>query len=189
MAVLTAARLVRTKVMDALQGGIVLNYDVVASDIIYQGAFVTYDASGNLTPASVGVGKNVIGIALETVDNSGGSAGDLTCKVLVGAVIEHALTATKANIGDAVFVSDDQVVTLTAGQNPFLGHILELAGTNLVLIKMEPKVTLPAVWTVTNHTVDRTFDANAAADAELADLIGTLILDLTAAGILTSNVS
>ncbi len=189
MAVLTASRLVKTKVVDALQGGIVINPDVVASDIIYQGAFVTYDASGNLTPAAVGVGKNVLGLALADADNASGSAGDITCPVLVGAVIEHALTATKSNIGDAVFVSDDQVVTLTAGQNPYLGHIIQLAGTNLVLIQMVNKVTLPAVWTVTNHTVDRTFDANAAADLELADLIGTLVLDLTAAGILTSNVS
>ena len=189
MSALAASRLVKTKVIEPLQGGIVINPDVVASDIIFQGAFVTYDASGNLTPASVGAGKNVLGLALETADNASGSAGDITCPVLIGGIIEHALTATKSNIGDAVFVSDDQVVTLTAAQNPYLGHILELAGANLVLIQMVNKVTLPAVWTVTNHTVDRSFDADGAADLELADLIGTLILDLTAAGIITSNVS
>jgi hypothetical protein len=189
MTVLAAARLVDTKMIDGVHGGIVISESVVASDIIFQGAFVTYNAAGDITPAATGAGKNVLGLAIATADNSSGSAGDINADILVGAIIEHALTATKANIGDAVFVSDDQVVTLTAAQNPYLGYIIGIAGTNLVLIQMKNGTTLPPVWTVTNHAVDRSFDANGAADLELADLIGTLILDLTAAGILTSNVS
>ncbi len=189
MAALAASRLVDTKVIDAIQAATVIRKSVVASDMIAQGAFVTYDAAGDITPASVGAGKNVLGIALATAGHASGSAGDNNAAILVGAIIEHALTATKANIGDAVFVSDDQTVTLTAAQNPFLGHIIGIAGTNLVLIQMASSVTLPAVYTVTNHTADRTLDADSTTDGELADVIGTLILDLTAAGIITSAVS
>lgn len=44
---------------------------------------------------------------------------------------------------------------------------------------------LPAgTYTPTNVTADRAFDANAVVVAELADVVGTLIADLQAAGIL-----
>ena len=34
------------------------------------------------------------------------------------------------------------------------------------------------VYTITNRTTDRTFDADSTSTAELADVLGTLILDL-----------
>jgi hypothetical protein len=40
-------------------------------------------------------------------------------------------------------------------------------------------------YTVTNVTTDRTYDANATSTAELADVLGTLIADLTSYGLLT----
>lgn len=44
---------------------------------------------------------------------------------------------------------------------------------------------LPAgTYTPTNVTTDRAFDADTVAVAELADVVGTLIADLQAAGIL-----
>ncbi len=50
-------------------------------------------------------------------------------------------------------------------------------------------VWLNAAYTITNHVVDRTMDANSAADLELADVIGTVISDLIDAGILTGSVA
>ncbi len=44
-------------------------------------------------------------------------------------------------------------------------------------------------YPVTNHTDDRVMDANAAADAELADVLGSVIADLIAQGILKGTVS
>lgn len=38
-------------------------------------------------------------------------------------------------------------------------------------------------FTITNQTEDRTFDANTAADAEIADVLATLIEDLAALGL------
>lgn len=42
----------------------------------------------------------------------------------------------------------------------------------------------PPVYTVTNATTDRTYDANATTLDEIADVLGTLIADLKAAKIL-----
>ncbi len=44
-------------------------------------------------------------------------------------------------------------------------------------------------YTVTNHTDDRVMDADSAADAELADVLGSVIADLIAQGILSGSVA
>ncbi len=133
---LSAFRLVDTKQKDPLTGGIVIDYTVAASTTIYQGAFVTIDAGGDIIPCATGTATDCLGIAQETVDNSSGADGDLTCPVLVGAVIEHALTATVANIDDPVYASDDETLTLTAGTDSFVGQIIQLSAANTVLVQM-----------------------------------------------------
>jgi len=42
----------------------------------------------------------------------------------------------------------------------------------------------PTTYTITNLTTDRTFDANACADLEICDVLGTLITDLASLGLL-----
>ena len=44
-------------------------------------------------------------------------------------------------------------------------------------------------WAVTNRTTDRVLNADSTSTAELADVIGTLIEDLIAIGILKGSVS
>lgn len=46
-----------------------------------------------------------------------------------------------------------------------------------------------AAYTVTNYTEDRTFDANTAADAELSDVLATLIADLRDGKAITASIS
>jgi hypothetical protein len=48
---------------------------------------------------------------------------------------------------------------------------------------------LAAAYTITNHTADRAMDCNTAADAEIADVLGSLILDLANAGVIKATVS
>ena len=50
--------------------------------------------------------------------------------------------------------------------------------TGLLIVGTQPD------YTVTNHTTDRTYDANATSLDELADILGTLIADLQAIGLL-----
>jgi hypothetical protein len=44
-------------------------------------------------------------------------------------------------------------------------------------------------YTVTNHTDDRVLNADSTSDAELADVLGSVIADLIAAGILSGSVA
>lgn len=80
---------------------------------------------------------------------------------------------------------DDPVGTLRA-----LSGDVRLAvegGGDLILTNLDTGMSLilgtPQTYTPTNVTPDRSFDADATTTAELADVVGTLIADLQAAGL------
>lgn len=50
-------------------------------------------------------------------------------------------------------------------------------------------VTRPSAYTVTNHTADRVFDADTVAVEELADIVGSMLIDLNSQGLLNAGVT
>ena len=88
-----------------------------AVDIIYKGSLVVVNSSGYLEPASDAANKTgVVGVADENVDNSGGSAGDLNCRVLSGRAFKFTATSiTQAMVGTWMYVVDDQTIDDSAG--------------------------------------------------------------------------
>tara|TARA_Y100000310_G_scaffold333905_2_gene412436 strand:+ start:9903 stop:11333 length:1431 start_codon:yes stop_codon:yes gene_type:complete len=82
----------------------------VAVDIVYKGAMVVINSAGYLAPAADTAGNSrVIGVADEQVDNSGGSAGDLNCRVRSGRAFRFVATSiTQAMVGNTMYVVDDQ---------------------------------------------------------------------------------
>ena len=79
------------------------------------------DASGNAKPGATATGQIAVGRAREQVDNSGGSAADLSLEVEQG-VFRWGNSAstdaiTKAEIGDACYIVDDQTVAKTSATN------------------------------------------------------------------------
>lgn len=92
--------------------------DVAAAKVIYEGALVCLNSSGDLTPGATATGLIAVGRAEETVDNSDGSAGDLTCRVRTGVFRWANSTSTDeitdAQIGDTCYVVDDQTVAKTS---------------------------------------------------------------------------
>jgi len=133
---LTADRLPpETRYIDQSVGGVVIEYTVAASTTIYKGAFVRIDAGGDIEPCASTSTEPCLGVALEKADNSGGADGDIRCRVLVGAIIEHAITATVADIEAPVYTSDDETLTLTSTTNELLGVLIGIADTNTGIIK------------------------------------------------------
>lgn len=93
---------------------------VAAATSIYQGTLVARDAAGNLVSAADAVGLKVIGRAEETVDNSAGVAGDLTCRVQRGTFrFQNDVTnaVDKSHIGTVCYVLDNQTVDTDGGTN------------------------------------------------------------------------
>jgi len=113
MAALTADR-------DTVErGGSNLSLPVAAAKKIYAGSLVARDASGNATPGAVATTLRGVGRAAETVDNSGGAAGDLAVPIDRG-IFRFGNSASgdliaRADIGNDCYIVDDQTVAKTNG--------------------------------------------------------------------------
>lgn len=93
-------------------------FPVKASTTIYQGALVGYDSSGYIIPASRAAVVNVLGVAIESVDNSSGSNGDKNVTVQMDGVFKfdmiHSTTLAVTNTNGAIaYVYDDNTICIT----------------------------------------------------------------------------
>lgn len=86
---------------------------VIAADIIYKGAMVGLDSSGDAGPAGVSGIGDVIGVAMHEANNAGGAAGDKDVRLQTGV---HAMTddgsTTEAALPAIMYAVDDQTVSL-----------------------------------------------------------------------------
>lgn len=99
------------------------NDPVKADAVIYQGALVVLDASGDAMPGdTIANGATVTrGVAFQGKDNTGGADGAITVEVRRGTFRFNNSSAgdliTRAHIGDACYVVDDDTVALTNGSS------------------------------------------------------------------------
>lgn len=99
--------------------GDLLSLPMAAAKKIFGGSLVAKDASGNATPGATATTILGMGRAKETVDNSAGSAGDLSCEIEKGIFrfgnSASTDTITQADIGNDCYIVDDQTVAKTSG--------------------------------------------------------------------------
>ena len=169
-------------------GGYVIDAPVGATEEIYQGAFVTLD-SGDKFLGDLTVPDPLYGLAMERV-TGGSSNGDVTAKVLVQGIIQHALTSVAvADIGKPVFATDNQTLTLTNdGTDTPVGNIVGVPVTGTCIVQMFPPRIEIAVFTVTNFTEDLSLVADGAAP-QAGDSLATLIQDLINRGLVQGTVA
>jgi hypothetical protein len=105
------------------------NQKVGAAVKPYKGGLVCWNATGYLAPAAATLGFKVAGLAQETVDNSGGGAGDLELKYLTGvsAKLKNSGTSAivQADIGKPCYVEDDETVAKAPGAAGVVAGIIE----------------------------------------------------------------
>lgn len=88
------------------------SYPVAAATKIWFGEMVCTDAAGNLVPATDTASLIYKGVAFESVDNSGGIAGALSCEVQPSTVDQgqflkiNAVSPDQTWVGKRVFVVD-----------------------------------------------------------------------------------
>lgn len=100
-----------------------------AVDVCYEGGMAAINDAGFLAPAGLAVSDRVIGRFKATVDNSGGSAGDVNAAVEQGAFRwANGDTITASSVGDPCYAGDDQTVYKSdgAGTRPFAGVIVDV---------------------------------------------------------------
>ncbi len=98
----------------AQEVGRLREYRVAASTTIYNGSMVRLDATGFLIPGDDAAnGSDCVGVANETVDNSGGADGDLSCDVQKGVFLfVNDSNVVQATVGVNCTILDDQTVSV-----------------------------------------------------------------------------
>lgn len=93
------------------------SFNVAASTSITRGQTVALDASGNAVKATNSVGTIARGlfVAIETVDNSSGSAGDLEIRCAVGNTYVYATAGGAIKVGEAVKADSASKVVAATG--------------------------------------------------------------------------
>jgi len=133
MTALTANKLIGEK------EGKLIDCPVVGSDIIFKGAIVKHNAAGYLAPMSAEVGASFAGIAFEKKDNSGGSAGDISCRAIKsGLFLMVSSGLSQSDVGSVVYASDDQTVSTVQGANEVaVGVISKFVSATEVYVRID----------------------------------------------------
>jgi len=117
---------------------------VAASTVIWQGSLVCMNASGYLVPGAIATTLKAVGRAEQTVDNSAGANGDVTCKVQHGIFKwENAGgdAVVQADIYAACYVTDDQTVSKTdgTGTKSSAGRVVQVDSDG-VCVQTDPRL-------------------------------------------------
>lgn len=152
--------------------GVELAFPVINADIVYGGSFTCVNAAGYALPGSDTAGLIFQGIAMHRADNSLGAAGDITVTLRRRGLVKATLATpiTIANVGDDVFLVDDESVDLVANVTNaiFAGVIAQYLDTTHAMIDIEPAIRQADVAT---HIAD-TSAAHAASAIAVADTGG-----------------
>ena len=123
--------------------GLIVAYPVKANARIWKGALVCVDNTGHLVPASDAANLRFVGVAFESVDNTGGASGAKRCRVVKrGTFVYNRIGSfTQADIGTTARAITDNEVAKTSTNNIVVGTVVELLDDNRVRIRID------------NHTV------------------------------------
>ena len=123
--------------------GLIVAYPVKANARIWKGALVCVDNTGYLVPASDTANLRFVGVAFESVDNTGGANGAKRCRVVKrGTFIYNRIGSfAQADIGATARAVTDNEVAKTSTNNIVVGTVVELLDSNRVRIRID------------NHTV------------------------------------
>jgi hypothetical protein len=123
--------------------GLIVAYPVKANARIWKGALVCVDNTGFLVPASDTANLRFVGVAFESVDNTGGASGAKRCRVVKrGTFVYNRIGSfTQADIGTTARAITDNEVAKTSTNNIVVGTVVELLDGNRVRIRID------------NHTV------------------------------------
>ena len=149
--------------------GVEVDLPVINADIIYAGGWTCVNAAGYALPGSDTAGLIFMGIATQRADNSLGALGAISVPVRRRGLIKAkmATAITIANVGDNVFLVDDESVDVTGNvtHNIFCGIIAKYIDTTHAMIDIEPAVKQADVAT---HIAD-TSAAHAASAISILD--------------------
>jgi hypothetical protein len=157
--------------------GVQFEYPCTAGVTCYAGALIVLDAAGNAKPGTVAAGEIPVGRCDELADNSGGGAAAINVKVSRGIHRWNNSSidpVTKANIGDTVYVEDDQTVRRLIGASSPAGIMIDIDSLG-VWVDTSVSTALVSGLTAANNLSDvgaaATARANIAANLVQYDVV------------------
>lgn len=128
------------------------------------GCIAALDSNHRLVLATDAAARRVVGLFVDEVDNSGGSAGDLDADVEGGCFLlanstENAVT--DAHVGLKCFVEDNQTVASAPGTNAVVAGIVAKVDADGVWVHMGPHLVPPPQTVSTIAAADATNEASA----------------------------
>lgn len=120
-------------------------YPMIADDVIYQGAAVGENGSGYSRPLVAG--DPFQGFAEAIADNSGGAAGAINVNVKKKGNIVLPISGAAVTVNDrpAVYASDDDTFTLTAGSNSLIGYVSRWVSTGVAVVEFDAALAKAAL--------------------------------------------
>lgn len=116
-------------------GGETLHAPLLAGQAPFQGALL--GRNGAFVRA-LQAGDNFVGVNRTQVSTAPGVSGAITLEVTTGYMTAEVPLAgvAAANVGSALYASDDGTFTLVAGANSFVGIVLGVAATNVAVARL-----------------------------------------------------
>lgn len=137
MPMLMGAALAADRITDKKEGEEIAVKLAVAK--VWRGGIVAINAAGFGKAAADVASERVAGVSVETVDNTGGAAGDKRAKVQ-GGIFRFAISGAfaQADVGKRCFVIDDQTVSVaTIGNGVVAGRIAEFISATEAWVKID----------------------------------------------------
>jgi hypothetical protein len=114
--------------------------DVIAADIIYQGAAVGDNAAGYARPLVAG--DAFLGFADETVDNSAGAAGAKKVHLRTKGRVQLPIAGlVQTDLCSIVYASDDNTFTLVSTNNTAIGKVIRVASAGVAIVAFNAERT------------------------------------------------
>jgi hypothetical protein len=132
----TAAR--KTAERDGKQ----FSHPVAATEVIFKGAMIALDASGDVVDVTEATGLIILGIAEESVDNTDGDAGDVRVTARAGtfklANADAGDAITRADIGQPCYATDNETVSDVVTGRSLAGVIVDVDADGGIWVLMGP---------------------------------------------------
>lgn len=110
---------------------------------VFQGSLLSFNAAnGNVRPL---VKPEVFaGVAYEEKDNTGGAAGAIKVRTVTRGIFEMDLAgAVQSAVGEAIYATSDNDLSLTPTANSFIGFQDEFVSTGKINVRLAPFATAP----------------------------------------------
>ncbi|MGQ9707107.1 MAG: hypothetical protein ACUVWP_08970 [bacterium] len=121
--------------------GALIQYKVAGQVHIYKGALVCLNSDGYAIPGADTSGYKFIGVAYEDADNTSGSNGDISVRVLkTGSFLYPIASVQQSDMGDKAYIKDDGEVSLVSVNEIFVGYICEMPSSGKVRVRIDNAV-------------------------------------------------